>query len=301
MNDEFTQNALKKGISGSQWLMKIPEIISQYEKLWSIQVLSPFNLSYNYVAPATRTDGIQVVLKIGFPKDREFQTEIDALTVFNGIGIEKILEVDKNNAVMLIERVSPGIPLSGMEDDAEATRILASVMKKLWKPVPEDNNFITISDWTADLFQVQNWYKGTTGPFPEHLIIKAQELFTYLIKTQETPMLVHGDLHHDNILSSARDKWLAIDPKGIVAEPCYEAAAMIRNPYKKLKRVKDLVPILRTRILILSEELQFKPQRILEWCFAQTVLSAVWNMEGVKGGEHAIRVAEALDTLKFSE
>ena len=106
-------------------------------------------------------------------------------------------------------------------------------------------------------------------------------------------------MHHDNVLSSDRDGWLAIDPKGIIAEPCYETAAMIRNPYEKLKHIADLAPLLHRRILILSEELKCNLERILGWCFAQTVLSAVWNTNGVKGGEHAIRVAEALDALKF--
>lgn len=296
MNDDFIQHAINNGKDGSEWLKNIPTIIATCEKQWNIQVSSPFNLNYNYVAPAKRHNGSDVVLKIGFPKDKEFQTEIEALKVFDGNAIEKILEVDEQHSAILIERIVPGIPLSTIADDDEATKIIASIIKKLHKPLPQNYHFIPIAEWTNALSHYRKQYP-TNGLLPHHLIEKAYTVFEELFATSEPPVLVHGDLHHDNILSSHRKKWLAIDPKGIAAEPAYETAAMIRNPYEKLRHISDLKPILERRIAILSQELSFDPTRIHKWCFAQTVLSAVWNHTEVKGSHHAIRVAEALDAL----
>ncbi len=298
MDDIFVQNALNKGKEGKVWLDSIPNIIKGYEEKWSIKVAPPFTLSYNYVAPAKTKDGRDVVLKIGFPKDKEFQTEISALEVFNGDGAEKLLEKDKDNAVILIERVTPGNPLSLLKNDKKATQILAEVMKKLWKPLPPNSSFISLREWirALPLYLQQHSKKG---PLPLQLVEKANVLFNELIATSAKPVLIHGDLHQDNVLSSDRSDWLAIDPKGIAAEPCYETAAMIRNPYEKMKNIADLEPILRKRILILSEKLDFEPQRILKYCFAQTILSAVWNHEEAKGSEHAIKIAEVLNTLEF--
>lgn len=295
MNQEFIRQALHHG--KEKWLKKIPDLIKKYEKEWTLKVLPPFNLSYNYVATAIRKDGTRVVLKIGFPKDKEFQTEIDALTVFNGEGSAKIFESDKNSAVILIERVTPGIPLSSIDDDEKATKILASVMKKLWKPLPPNNKFITISEWMTAIPKYLEKYKGKSSPLPKDLIEKANNLFTELTSTSTKPVLVHGDLHHGNVLSSNRDTWLAIDPKGIAAEREYETAAMIRNPYEKMKDEPDLKNILRKRILILAEELEFDPKRIHKWCLAQTVLSAVWNYGEIKGAQHAVKIAKVLDRI----
>lgn len=298
MNKEFEKHALTHGQEGKDWLKRIPGIIKEAEVKWAIQVLPPFNLNYNYVAPATCTDGTKAVLKIGFPTDREFQTEIEALRVFEGEGINKIYEIDKQNATILIERVTPGAPLSNLEDDEKATRILAHVMKKLRKPVPPDNTFITIREWTKELTEYMNKHNHS-GPLPWHLIEKAHTLFETLIKTSQPSVLVHGDLHHDNVLSSDRDEWLAIDPKGVAAEPAYETAAMIRNPYKKMDGNPNLKKILRRRIVVLAEELNFDPNRIQQWSFAQTMLSAVWSDAGSTGAQHAVRIAEALDTIIF--
>ncbi|HEY4963930.1 MAG TPA: aminoglycoside phosphotransferase family protein [Candidatus Saccharimonadales bacterium] len=297
MDDHFEKNALSYGEEGAAWLKNIPALIEEHEQQWSVEVLAPFPLSYNYVAPVTRADGTQAVLKIGYPTDREFKSEIAALKVFNGEGIAQLLEADEEKSVILIERITPGNALSSLDDDNDATKIIARVMRQLHKPLPANHKFITIEDWASAIPQYKKWYTAEQSPLPMSLVTKAEQLFERLIATSAPAMLVHGDLHHDNILDSGERGWVAIDPKGIAAEPAYEVAAMIRNPYEKLKEVTDLAPLLRQRIITLSQELNFDPQRILDWCFAQTMLSAVWSVGEVKGPEHALRVAQTLDIL----
>lgn len=298
MNEEFVQHALSNGEAGALWLQCIPTLITLYEKQWSLHVLPPFPRSYNYVAPCICADGSHAVLKIGLPQDREFQTEIEALSVFQGEGIAKLLHADKAHGVILLERVTPGVPLSALQNDEEATRILATVMKRLWKPLPQIHSFITIAEWSEAIPRFRQQYHGTGGPLPTSLVDKAERVFTELIASSAEPVLVHGDLHHDNVLSAQRAEWLAIDPKGVAAEPAYETAAMLRNPRLTLEHNPDIKNLLRRRILVLSEVLLMDPQRIHQWALAQTVLSAVWSAanEG-KGWEHALAVAEVLDTI----
>ncbi len=105
-------------------------------------------------------------------------------------------------------------------------------------------------------------------------------------------MLLHGDLHHDNILAAERAPWLALDPKGVAGEPAYEVGALMRNPRPQPAEV------LARRASILAEVLDIDRQRILGWSFAQAVLSAWWNIEDQgHGWEGAIEVAERLSTL----
>ncbi len=61
-------------------------------------------------------------------------------------------------------------------------------------------------------------YGGETGPIPEQMVVSAESTFRELLSTApSTPVLLHGDLHHGNILSTQHG-WLAIDPKGIIGE-----------------------------------------------------------------------------------
>ncbi len=298
MDNHFEKNALSWGEGGAEWLKRIPGMITEYEARWAFTAQPPFELNYNYVAPAVRKDGTKAVIKIGYPEDREFQSEITALQTFNGVGSCRLLEVDQQNAVMLLEQVTPGTPLAEIDDDDKATRIIASVIKQLHKSVPATHNFITVAEWTTAIPEYKAKH-GKDGALPASLVDKAEQLFAQLVATSGKSVLLHGDLHHHNVLLSDESGWVAIDPKGVAAEPAYEVAAMIRNPYDKLKEMADLEPLLTRRIKILSDELGIDAGRIRDWGFAQCMLSAVWSVEGVKAPSHALRVAEVLDTIRL--
>jgi len=109
------------------------------------------------------------------------------------------------------------------------------------------------------------------------------------------PVLLHGDLHHENILAATRQPWLAIDPKGIVGEPAYEVGALLRN---RLDAAPDLRPLQARRLDQLAEALQLDRQRLLSWSVAQAVLSAWWSYEDHgRGWEPMIAYAEVLAGL----
>lgn len=298
MNHDFIQNALGRTENGQVWLDSIPKLIAKYEEKWQIQVGEPFALSYNYVAPAVDSDGSQCVLKIGNPTDEEFRTEIAALQVFNGRGMVQLLQKSDADPVILLERVTPGEMLSVLGDDVQATKIVAEIVKTLHRPLPRENSFPALTN----LLPAFNRYRNSgLDLIPTDLVHTAENLFKQLIATSTSLVLCHGDLHHDNILTSDRSGWLAIDPKGIAAEPAYEVAAMIRNPRPRLSQMTNLKPLLESRISILATKLDHNPHRLLQWCFAQTVLSGIWSIEdGASDIEHEIRVSQVLQEMLAS-
>jgi streptomycin 6-kinase len=230
------------------------------------------------VAPATREDGSRAVLKIGFP-DAEFLTEAAALRVFDGRGAVRLLEADLDRYCTLLERIEPGVSLLALSDDEEATSIAAAVMRRLWRPPPEGHPFFTIDRWSRDIFTMRDRFGGTTGPFPEWLIDRAQSLFRELIASSTEPVVLHGDLHQDNILSGRREPWLAIDPKGLVGEPAYDTGSWLRNWLPDLLEQPNPRGILERRIDQFAEELGFDRTRIRDWALAQAVLSECWASE----------------------
>ena len=91
---------------------------------------------------------------------------------------------------------------------------------------------------------------------------------------------LHGDLHHDNILSSARG-WLAIDPKGLLGDPAYEVANVFRNPFPASKLVTEPARIARL-VEVFAARLGYAPKRILAYAAAHSALSACWEVEAGK-------------------
>jgi streptomycin 6-kinase len=242
-----------------------------------------------------------MVLKAGVP-DKELLSEIAALRVYDGGGAARLLQSDAEQGVFLLERLRPGTVLTTLADethDEEATSIAASVMRVLWRPAPEDSNFPTVADWAQGMQRLRSRFDDGVGPFPVRLVEEAEGLFKDLLSSMAPPVLLHGDLHHDNILSAERAPWLAIDPKGLIGEPAYEVGALLRNLWPERHRLSSPARILERRLWILSEELELDRERLQGWAVAQAVLSAWWSVEDNEDGwQPTIAIAEMLSEMK---
>src|SRR5216684_1656264 len=277
--DNFRRDMIvMHGEEAIAWLERLPAILANCERRWSLTIGPPFALTFNYVAPAVRADGTQVVLKVCSLTD-EFPQQPEALRLVDGHGMVRLLECDPAEEIMVLERLVPGTFLRNVEDDDVSTSIAASIMRKIWRPVPEKHPFKTVQDWGKGFDRLRQYYGGGTGPFPKALLEEAETLYRELSASMVEPVLLHGDLHHENILAAEREPWLAIDHKGLVGEPAYEVGAWLRNPMPQLLDMPQPGRILARRIDQLAEELGFDRARLRDWGLAQAMLSAWWSME----------------------
>jgi streptomycin 6-kinase len=295
---EFARSTIAlHGDVGRLWLRELPRLVEQCEARWSLKIGPHFApLSYNYAAPAEGPGGERLVLKIGVPVP-ELISEIEALRLFGGRGAVSLVDSDANEGVLLLERLEPGTQLTPLReaDDDAATSAAAEVMRKLWRRVPRDHSFPTVADWGKGFRRMREHFGGTTGPFSRRLVEEAESLFNELLESSAAPVLLHGDLHHGNILAAVREPWLAIDPKGLVGEPAYETGALLRNPLPQLFNWTQPVRTSERRIAQLSDELGCDRSRVRGWALAQAVLAGWWSYEDTgEGGEFGIAAAEIL-------
>jgi streptomycin 6-kinase len=283
---------------GVAWLARLPAIVAECAQRWSLRVEAPFpNLSYHYVAPARCADGTAAVLKLGVPGDTLLARESLALRLYAGRGAARVLAGDPALGALLLERLVPGTPLRdlALRDDARATAIAAEVMRRLWPPLPAEHPFPSVADWARGLQRLRAHFAGGAGPLPARLVDQAERRFAELLASSAPPVLLHGDLHHANILAAARAPWLAIDPQGVAGEPAYETGALLRNPVPDVAAWPDLPRVLARRVDQLAETLGFERERVRGWGIAQAVLSAWWSIEDHGAGwEPASACAEAL-------
>jgi streptomycin 6-kinase len=283
------------GEAGIAWASRLTQMVAECAERWSLKVGPAVpNLSFNWVAHASRDDGTRVILKIGFP-EAEARTEIDMLRLCDGRGMVRLLEADPDMCALLLERLEPGISLWNMEDDEQATAIYTEVAPRIWHPAPDNNRYATVTAWAQGLGKVREQYGGGTGPIPAHLLDRAESLFHDLLSSAHEAYVLHGDLHHDNILSATRAPWLAIDPKGVVGERAYDTAAFMMNPTPEIGYRPDARRTLHRRVDQVSEALGLDRERVRSYGIAFGVLSGVWSLlpDGT-GWEPAMRVAELL-------
>ncbi|MFN8403986.1 MAG: aminoglycoside phosphotransferase family protein [Anaerolineales bacterium] len=306
------------GVDGERFLAKLPALIDEASTRWGLTNVQPVeNLSYNFVAyaesPSPWGRGVRgegdVILKLGIPRE-ELTSEIAALRLFDGEGACKLIDADDERGFLLLERLQPGVMLSTLEDDEEATRIAAEVMKRIWRGLDtpfatnaqgysttsHSNKFIQLSAWFDGLKRLRGIFNGGTGPLDAKLVERVERSTKYFFAENHMPVLMHGDFHHFNILSSERG-WLVIDPKGVIGPACYEVGPLMMNPWGRLPRGGRLKSRMKKRVDILREHLGFERERILEWSLAHAILSAWWGIEDNTGWEYSMQFAEVIAAL----
>jgi streptomycin 6-kinase len=265
------------------WLDRLPTILANCAQRWHLTILPPVaNLSFHYVAPAVRADGTLAMIKASSPTG-EFAREAEAMRLLSGPGMARLLDIDAEHEVLLLERLVPGTLLADLvpEQDERAISILVETMHKIWRPAPVEHHFPTVASWGQGFEKLRARYGESCGPFPRRLVEEAERLFVDLGASASQHMLLHGDLHHENILRTG-DEWRAIDAKGVVGDPGYETGLLCYNPMPLISRVSDPRKLLARRVDQLAAELEIERERIRGWGLAQCMLSCWWHVEDNK-------------------
>ena len=281
------------GQNGRIWLDELPAILDEFIQRWELTDLEPLSdLSYNYILYGKDRSGTPVVLKIGVPHS-ELYSEIEALRIYDGSSMVRVLKSDPTRGVLLLERLLPGRDLGVVDNDGEATRIAARLLEDFRIPDPGLTVFPSTADWCQGFQRYSNSYPSG-GPLPEDLVQRAANQANDLLSSTQNQYLLHGDLHHMNILKVEGRGWLAIDPKGVIGEPAFECGALLLNPYPELINRTDLKRIQDVRIKILTEQLSLDQDRLREWSYVRAVLSAIWCVEDGLDWFYPIEVAKSI-------
>ncbi|MEP6903309.1 MAG: aminoglycoside phosphotransferase family protein, partial [Actinomycetota bacterium] len=269
------------GAKGDQWLAKLPETVAEIAGKWSLKIGPAFsNLSYNFVAQCVDETGEKYVLKVGVPEaDSPVLFEKRALEAFAGKGAVKVIKFDKARCAMLLERAIEGKTLSEAcgEDYEKATEIAIEVMGKLPRNSLDKNEFINLETWISGL------KRAVKAGFAPEKVTKAQRFFAELSEPFEKKILLHGDIHFDNILSARREPFLVIDPKGVVGEIGYEIAVFLNDLAGWTAHLANRKKILDSAVEKFSKTFAVNSKELRQWTFAFAVLSAWWIVEDFGG------------------
>lgn len=277
------------GESAKAWLETLADrtqtILDQWDLMFEADVP---NLSYNYVIKVVDSNETPLILKLGVPNS-DFRNEINSVQEYDGRGFARLLKADPEQGTMLLERVEPGTMLSAELDEELVIQQFIHVWKAIRRPLPEGFVFPTIMNWADGLKRYEDRYIDRDGPISMEFVGLARDYFQEINETSAGPELLHGDLHHENILYSEQRGWIAIDPKGLAGDPYYDVVSFLIN---HLHTKADPKALLKRRVDIVCTELGFDRERFLKAAVAMATLYACWGVEDQSEWENTFQCAQ---------
>ena len=263
------------GLTHGDWLERVPQLLSECAEEWGLRIGEPYPQGAAGYAVRAEREGEPLVLKLIYPH-REAEHEADALRVWDGDAAVDLVAYDGERWAMLIERCEPGTLLAHADPDT-ALDVLIGLLPRLWKRV--DDPFHPLADEVAWwLEEMPSDWERAGRPFERDLLDDAIDTLRELSRSQGEHVLLHQDLHTDNVLAARREPWLVIDPKPLAGERELNAAPIVRDYVLGHSREAVL-----HRLDRLSAELGLDRERALGWTIGQTV---AWMFESTQLWKH---------------
>jgi len=206
--------------------------------------------------PVRRRDGTAAMLKLAGIAEEARGGRV--MQWWGGDGAARVLA--RRGAAVLLER--GGASLAGL-DDAVATPVICAAAAGLHR---------ARAGRVPRLVPLRRWFRALLAA-REGVLAEAAAVARGLLDDPREVVVLHGDLHHMNVLDFGARGWLAIDPKGLVGERGFEFATLLRNP----DAGRALAPgRLEREVARVAGLAGVERRRLLHWVMAVAGLSAAW-------------------------
>jgi streptomycin 6-kinase len=274
--EEFAQaTTAREGAPGRTWIASLPALIDELLQRWSSEPDGPvMHGRVGVVVPVRYQVNTPAVIKVSYPHPGNIH-ESNAFQTWNGRGAVRLHERDDEHYAMLLERAESGT-LADVADFDDAVTILGRVSHRLAVAAPLALPRLSdlVADWES---KMQLDSAELNDPLPQHVMDAATATLRELGPDQPSTM-VHGDLHDTNVLRGSREPWLAIDPKGYVGDPAYDAITVVRSTrFAPMLKAPDAPQGLLRGLDIYCDAAETDPRRARRWVQVGAVRASLWG------------------------
>ena len=268
------------GANSCAWLDAAPALADSLLARWSLTPDGPATHgAVAWIIPVRRADGTDAVLKLQ-PVDDETVGEPRALRAWAGGGAVLLFEHDAESGSMLLERLDAEQSLGSVADDLAALEILSELLAQL-SAVPAPAGLRRLADVGADLLVRAD----LVLPRAEGVEAMVRNCSAALreVLPESGDRLLHWDLHYDNVLAPVpeaadRAPWLAIDPKPLAGDPCFELLPALHNRWGDIVATGDVSGAVRRRFDLMTEVAGLDRDRARAWTLARVLQNTVWEL-----------------------
>lgn len=279
------------GPTGADWVASVDRLARECLDEWDLVVTGPPMTGWTAVVhPVSRgAGGEPLVLKVGWPHVESAQEHL-ALRAWDGRGSVRLVAADPARGALLLERLDAGRDLDEMDID-EACAVVGGLYRELHVPAPP-----TIRSLTAYLDPYLTQLRQRTD-LPRRVITRVAGLAGELLAEPGPRVLLHTDLHFQNVLAAERAPWLAIDPKPLAGPSAYELHPLLRNRIEEMGTGSALRWSVRRRLEVTCEAAGLDEELARLWCLVRCGVEILWA--AVDGDD--VELSKNLTLLKALE
>lgn len=226
-----------------------------------------------------RAAGVPAMLKIALDAEEKFGGAL--MSWWEGQGAARVFAHEDD--ALLMERAEGASSLLDMAltgRDDEASRIICNVVARLHAPrLSPPPALVPLAEWFRALPLAAVKYGGCRECHGESgdIFPACAAIADKLLQSPQEVVVLHGDIHHRNILDFGDRGWLAIDPKRVAGERGFDYANLFCNP--ELATVRAPGRMARQLKVVVAEAAGLEEERLLQWIAAYAGLSAAWFLE----------------------
>lgn len=219
----------------------------------------------------------------------EHRREAAMLARLDGRGCCRIYDWDAGLGVLMEERIIPGRALREEPNPERWVAAFAQVFRQIHQPADRGETYLDWLDGICDSCRVRGF-----GEDWQLLAHQARQVCREMFDTYPERMLLHGDLHHDNLLLRQDGTYGMIDPKGVIGPEILDVPRFLLNERKTIYDGSEREHF-ETLFRLVSKKLGYPETQLRRLLFMETVLANVWRLEdGEPVNDQEMALAQAL-------
>ncbi|QKE84307.1 aminoglycoside phosphotransferase family protein [Arthrobacter sp. NEB 688] len=276
------------GPTGADWLAQVPHLVARALERWDLVLDDgPAGTGWTALLLPVRRGGERLALKVGWPHPEGAHEHL-ALRTWAGAGAVRLVAALPSDGLLLLERLER----TDLTDtwDEEACAVVGGLLRRLHVAAPPQVPRI------GPYLEPHLERMAARPAVPRRLATRTLGLARELLP-DAPELLLHTDLHYENVLHHPSGGWTAIDPKPVAGHPGFDLWPVLRNRFEEMGTGSAFRWSVRRRLEVTAEAAGVDPDEARAWTLLRAGVEVSWAsaLEGEEAVTACIALHKALD------
>jgi streptomycin 6-kinase len=277
------------GPTGADWVATVPRLIEEGLARWGLTVDGGPRTGWTAVVVPVRRGVQRLALKVSWPHP-EGALEPLALRTWAGDGAVRLVAALPSDGLLLLERLDAEDDLTAVWAD-EACDVIGELLGRLHVPAPPQLPRL------GTYLRPHLERMAQRPAVPRRITQRTAGLARDLLSDDVPEVLLHTDLHFENVLRRGDGAWVAIDPKPVAGHPGFDVLPALSNRVDEMGAGTAFRWSVRHRLSLVADAAGIDVEEARAWSLLRAGVEVSWASElgDTEALSTSIALTKALD------